>query len=193
MAIDHQHSDPLRNPAVDYERADLSARGIVLFLVGLLIVGVFIELVVWGMFRFLSHSEGIFAQGTQSPLAAAQPAGPATPQNRVMENTPAANADVFPKPRLQTNDVKDMDDLVAEEHNLLDPQQPFMDDTGTVHLPISLAMKLIEQRGLPVRPNAPPADLAAQNVAQPLTMAEPSQQLAPETKPENPAKEKEPR
>ena len=54
MATDN-YNDALRNPAVDYERADLSARAILMFLIGLLVCGVFIEFVLWGMFRFLRN------------------------------------------------------------------------------------------------------------------------------------------
>ena len=52
MATDHTNYDPLRNPQVDYERADLSPAGILWFLIGLFLAGVFIELVIWGMFSF---------------------------------------------------------------------------------------------------------------------------------------------
>ena len=46
MATDHSNYDPLRNPQVDYERADLSPAGILWFLIGLFISAVFIELVI---------------------------------------------------------------------------------------------------------------------------------------------------
>jgi hypothetical protein len=167
MATDHHlnANDPLRNPAVDYERADLSAKGVLFFLIGLLVCGVFIELVVWGMFRFLRGSEELFAQGKQNPMVNAQKLPPTPGQNSVLENTPAADVAVFPEPRLQTNDVLDMGQLLASEHQVLYPAQPFLDQTGAIHLPITDAMKLIEQRGLPVRSNAPPADLSEQTDA----------------------------
>ena len=68
MATNHDDYDLLKNPAVDYDRTDLSPRGILVFLVGLLVAGIFIELVIWGMFRFLSHSP-FFARGNPSPMA----------------------------------------------------------------------------------------------------------------------------
>ena len=46
MATNHDDFDLLRNPAVDYDRTDLSPRGILVFLVGLLVAGIFIELVI---------------------------------------------------------------------------------------------------------------------------------------------------
>ncbi len=77
MATENSKYDPLRNPEVDYERADLSARGIVLFLVGLLVAGVFIELVLWGMFRFMAKSDVLFPQSQPNPMMSARKLAPA--------------------------------------------------------------------------------------------------------------------
>ena len=157
MATENNNNDALRNPAVDYDRTDLSPRGILLFFAGLLIAGIFIELVIWGMFRFLSHSQ-LFAQGRQSPLATVKAVGPENAPGVDLQNMQQANVGVFPQPRLQTDDVQDMRRLLESEHQVLYPAQPFMDTQGNVHISITDAMKLIEQRGLPVKP----AGLAAQ-------------------------------
>ena len=159
MATENSNYDPLRNPQVDYDRTDLSPRGILLFLVGLLVCGVFVELVIWGMFRFMAKSDVLFPQPATNPMAATQPLQ--QPASRsILQNAPAVNLDVFPQPRLQTNDVRDMTELLQQERELLNPPQPFKDGTGAIHIPISQAMKLIEERGLPVRPNAPAAATA---------------------------------
>ncbi len=155
MATENSNYDPLRNPQVDYDRTDLSPRGILLFLVGLLICGVFVELVIWGMFRFMAKSDVLFPQPQTNPMMATQPAPPSTSRS-ILQNAPAVNLDVFPQPRLQTNDVADMTQLLQSERALLNPSQPFKDSAGTIHISISQAMKLVEERGLPVRPNAPP-------------------------------------
>jgi hypothetical protein len=157
-----RHYDPLRNPQVDYERADLSARGILMFLIGLILCGVFIELVVWGMFRFMAKSDVLFPPAQTNPMASKQRAVPETAAGSVMQNFPAVNLSVFPEPRLQVNDAIDMNKFVNMEQEILYPAQPFSDSTGTVHIPISQAMKLIEQRGLPVRPSTPPGDVNTQ-------------------------------
>jgi hypothetical protein len=160
MATNHDNHDPLRNPQVDYDRSDLSPSGILYFLIGLFIVGIFIELVVWGMFRFMAHSEVLFAQGHQSPMAAQQQT-PAQNPASVLQNTPGVNLSLFPQPRLQTNDAGEMSEYLTSEQELLNPKQPFTDPSGAVHIPVSLAMQLIAERGLPVRPKAPPAELTA--------------------------------
>jgi hypothetical protein len=166
MATDHTNHDPLRNPQVDYERADLSPRGILLFLVGLLIAGVFIELVLWGMFRFLARSEVLFAKPQTHPMMEQARKGPqpAVPRS-ILQNTPAVNLDVFPEPRLQTYDAGEMGRFLNAEQELLNVKQPFSDSSGAIHIPISLAMKLIVERGLPVRPNPPPPEINTQTGA----------------------------
>ncbi len=72
----------------------------------------------------------------------------------ILQNTPAENVMVFPEPRLQTNDVADMSKMLQSEEKVLYPTEPFKDSTGAIHIPITAAMKLIEQQGLPVRPEA---------------------------------------
>ncbi len=165
MATNHDNHDPLRNPQVDYDRSDLSARGILLFLIGLFVVGFFIELVIWGMFRFMARSEMLFVQGQQSRMAAQQKPGPSGKQESILQNTPSVNLSVFPEPRLQTGDAHDMAEYLASEKKLLNTEQPFTDPQGVVHIPISMAMQLIVERGLPVRPNSPPPELEMQTGA----------------------------
>jgi len=147
----HDEYDLLKNPAVDYDRTDLSPRGILVFLAGLLVAGIFVEIVLWGMFHFLARSQ-FFAKGNPSPMLQAQPAAALKAAGADFENTRSVNPGIFPEPRLQTNDVLDMKTLLQSEHELLYAPQPFVDQNGTVHLPINDAMNLIVQRGLPLRP-----------------------------------------
>jgi hypothetical protein len=168
MATNDTHFDPLRNPQVDYERADLSPRGILWFLIGLFIAGFFIELVLWGMFHFLARSQELFPQPALNPMYQAQQAQKTqapSGSRSVLQNAPTVNLDVFPEPRLQPNDAGDMGRFLASEQELLNAKQPFADSSGAIHIPISLAMQLIVERGLPVRPNAPPPDLNTQTAA----------------------------
>jgi len=164
MATNHDEYEVLKNPAVDYDRSDLSPRGILVFLVGLLVAGIFVELVLWGMFHFLSHSP-FFAKGNPSPMATATQPAAAKVQGVDFENTPNMNPDVFPQPRLQTDDVLDMKTLLESEHQILYPKEAFVDKDGKVHLPIDEAMKLIAERGLPVKPAVTTVPAAAQKAA----------------------------
>ncbi len=164
MATDHNNRDALRNPQVDYDRSDLSPSGILWFLIGLFICGVFIELVIWGMFHFMARSEILFVQGQKTPMTA-QNSIDDTKSRSVLQNTPGVNLNVFPHPRLQTNDAGEMTQYLNSESDLLETKQPFTDSTGAVHIPISMAMQLIAERGLPVRPKSPPPDFNGGAVA----------------------------
>ena len=163
MATNHDEYELLKNPAVDYDRSDLSPKGILAFLVGLLTAGIFVELVLWGMFHFLSRSP-FFAKGNPSPMAVTKPMPSAKVEGVDFENAPHLNPEKFPQPRLQTNDVVDMKTLLDEEHQKLYPKEAFVDQNGTVHLPITEAMKLIAERGLPVKPAGAVAPAAAPKV-----------------------------
>jgi hypothetical protein len=155
MATENNY-DPLRNPLVDFDRTDLSPRGILFFLIGLFICGAFVELVLWGMFRFMARSDVLFPPPPSNPMALANPAPtPAAPRS-IFQNAPTINLGVFPEPRLQVNDAGDMAKFLASENDLLYPPQPFKDANGNIHIPISQAMRVIAERGLPVRPNPPP-------------------------------------
>ena len=181
MATEHTY-DPLRNPQVDYERQDLSARGILMFLIGLLICGVFIELVLWGMFRFMAKSDVLFPQPKPNPMMSAQKLKPTAVPGSIFENAPGADLNLFPEPRLQVNDALDMNKFLGSEQKTLNPPQPFTDSTGAVHIPISLAMQLVQERGLPVRPNAPAPDVNTQTEAgNPKILNEQPEPLEPAT------------
>lgn len=180
MSTNDNHGDSLRNPAVDYDRSDLSARGILLFLAGLLVAGIFIELVLWGMFRFLSHST-LFAQGNPSPLVQVQRAMPEKAPGAGLQNTGQVNTGVFPTPRLQTNDDADMGKFLSREKKILYPAQPFEDSSGAIHISINQAMALIAERGLPVRPSAPAAESSTQ--AKATKTAEPQKEGVTQERP----------
>ncbi len=161
MATNHDDNfDPLRNPTVDFERSDLSAKGVLLFLLGLLLCGVFVELVIWGMFRYMGSSQELFEKGRQNPMMSQQKALPQNNRTSVLQNTPPVNVDLFPEPRLQANDAGDMDEFLQSEQKVLDPQQPFTDSTGAIHISIDQAMKLIAERGLPMRSSSPAPDFS---------------------------------
>ena len=177
MATNHDDYDLLKNPAVDYDRTDLSPRGILFFLIGLLIAGVFIEIVLWGMFHFLARSP-FFAKGNPSPMLNVQKQPPVTAAGKDFENTSNVNPRNFPEPRLQTNEVLDMDQFLASEHKILYVDEPFVDQNGTVHLPINEAMKLIVERGLPVKPANTPAATAQKATPPAKTTATPEQSKA---------------
>ena len=131
----------VQNPDVHHETTDANIRGVFVFAVGLIIAAAFIHFAVWILFRLLADQN---AQRTvpEYPLAATQ-------EKRVP-----------PEPRLQPSPPdwrtprEDLRDFRRQEDEILDTYGWADRNAGAVRIPISEAMKLTVQRGLPVRPPA---------------------------------------
>jgi hypothetical protein len=149
---DHGPDDNLiRNSEVSYERRDMGARGILLFLVVLAISGVAIHFLIYGMYAGMEK----YAEANDPQLHPLAPADklPARSNVIVPSNVPI-NTEKFPTPRLQPDDVSDMRTFLKQEDRIL-TAGPWKDETGVVHLPIDRAMDLVVQRGLPARATPP--------------------------------------
>src|SRR5262249_11173196 len=118
------------NPAVRHEESDVDIRGILGFAVGLIVVAIIVDLLVWVLFRYLDAREGR-QTAVESPPAAQQP-----------QRLP-------PEPRLQTNPREDLRELRAGEDETLTTYGWVDRNNGVVRIPIDEAMKLVVQRGLP--------------------------------------------
>lgn len=150
MAINHGYENiDERNPSVEFDKSDLSARGIVIFFFVLAVFAVALNLVVIGLYAGMTKiaEKHDAALGPLVPTAVTPPAG-------IMTNTANVNIQTFPEPRLQIDDASDMARFLAREAEAL-TAQPSRDAQGNVHLPIDQAMKAVLAR-LPVRAAAPP-------------------------------------
>lgn len=145
MATDHDQN-LMTNPETGYERQDLGHRGILVFFAFLLIAGIVVHVAIWAMFTgFEKYAQSI--EPAASPLA---PVGP-PPKAVRLQNTPMVNLDRFGVPRLQSNDVWDMENFRQQEERVL-TAGPY-EENGVVHLPIDAAMQALAQKGLPARAN----------------------------------------
>ena len=124
-------------PEATYDRSDLSARGIVYFLIALAITVLVIHLISWGVVRIFAGS-----RATPAPRNAAV-VSPTAPAGRI--DNPAL---LFPAPQLQPDPVADLDKFRAATEKQLET-------AGAGHVPIEQAMEALAKSGLPVRP--PPA------------------------------------
>ncbi len=139
--------EEIRHPGVAYDRTDLGAGSIFIFLAALAVGTGILLIVVWG---FLRYATG-YSLRPQPPAAAT-----VTVPSELPGGDPAAR---FPAPRLQPDPVADLNKFraAAEErlntYGWVDPQ------ASVVHIPISRAMDILAQRGLPTRPppQLPPA------------------------------------
>ena len=127
-AADH---DGDHNPGVHHETTDVNISGILLFGAGLIVSAILISFVVWVLFKYFEAREA----------------------RRVVPEYPLASHEVRvpPEPRLQTNPRADLQELRAQEDQILDSYGWIDKNAGVVRIPIEEAMKLTVQRGLPAR------------------------------------------
>jgi hypothetical protein len=117
---------------VGHEVTDVNLGGVYIFALGLFVTVLVVAVVAWMLFAYFSGREAR-RSAPRYPLAAAQ-------QDRLP-----------PAPRLQVNPRDDLRQLRAREDELLGSYGWMDRDRGVVRIPISEAMKLTVQRGLPTR------------------------------------------
>lgn len=149
MATEHGHgAPPLNNPEVSYEHSDLSAKGILIFFIGLATAALLIHVLLAGMFVAGKMLSARFLDQEPNPMVSSQQLPPAPP----LQNAGPQSVSTFPEPRLQVDDTADMSKLLLAQEQQLNPAHPYRTPDGTVHISIDDAMRLIAERGLPVAP-----------------------------------------
>ena len=115
-----------------HETSDVNIGGIFRFTFGLLLTGGAIFLLVWVLLLYLAARDARRVM-PEFPLAAGQ-------EGRLP-----------PEPRLQTNPRQDLRDLRSAEDTVLTSYGWVDRNAGIARIPISEAMKLAVERGLPAR------------------------------------------
>jgi len=134
----------------EFERQDLSPRTVYAFLFGLAVAGIFVYLLIWGMYRFLDAYQRSH-QPPQSPLAQT------TETDTRETNRAATSAEIdnkFPQPRLERNERLEINDFLFKEEQTLNSYDWVDEKSGVMRIPIERAMQLVAQRGLPTTPRA---------------------------------------
>ena len=131
-----------QNEEVEFEREDLGAKPIILFLISLIVICALVGLVLRGMYSYLDARENR-NQAAQNPLVQ-----PTRADTRVVES---ADIKKFPQPRLETNEPVEINDFRVQEENTLYSYGWVDQQAGVVRIPIDRAMELLAQRGLPTR------------------------------------------
>jgi hypothetical protein len=146
MATDHHsHGEHMENVEVSYEKRDLGARNILLFFAILFIVGVIVHFIIWGVYGAM---EKVVAH--LDPVASPVKPHEETPKAVLLQNTPMVDLNKFAQPRLQFDEVTDMSAFNWQEDQILH-SKPWVDDKGSVHLPIEVAKEELLKKGLPIR------------------------------------------
>lgn len=142
------HFEQVSHHGVSYEPRDLGGRAILVFLIVLVISTGMLALIVWGYYYW--HIGHVAEE-------------PASTGAQVAEDMPKKYPDPtkrFPRPVLQPDDVSDMDQLNKTEDQILNSYAILDQKSGTARIPINEAMKLVVEKGLPVRPAQPPTTAA---------------------------------
>ena len=167
----HEHAEEA------YEHQDLSAQAIYAFLISLLVGGVLVYFIVWGMYRFMDARTREH-QPPPNPLV-----------QQVETDSRVVSPDgikKFPEPRLEKNERTEINDFRLKEEQILNSYGWVDEKAGIVHIPIDRAMELLAQKGLPTTPKAgtvPPSEVNV--VTQAAQRSDTSNQPA-KTKPQKP-------
>jgi hypothetical protein len=151
---DDNHIDG-QNEEMDFEREDLGAKPILIFLLGLIIGCVLVALVLKGLYSYLDAYENR-RQPVQNPLVQQT-----TADTRTVE---PGEITKFPQPRLETNEPMEINEFRVQEEKTLHSYGWVDQQAGVVRIPIDRAMELVAQRGLPTRPQAGVAPASDANV-----------------------------
>ena len=132
----------LEHEPAEFEREDLSPKGVFGFMIALGLAGVAIYFILNGAYFFLDASEKR-NQPVQNPL---------TSQGKVDTRmvTPA-DIEKFPQPRLEKNERIEINDFRLQEEQTLHSYGWVDPDKGVVRIPVERAMELVAKEGLPCR------------------------------------------
>lgn len=132
-----------------FEKQDLGSRPIYGFLISLVVIGVLLYYILWGVFHFLDafnrRHEPPVNPMVQAEQDTREPSAPHTLQKIQSE---------FPEPRLEDNERTELAPFRYQEEQKLNSYGWVDQNAGVAHIPITKAMELIAQRGLPTTPQA---------------------------------------
>jgi hypothetical protein len=140
----------------EFEREDLSSRGVFVFMIGLAIVGLAIYFIIVGMYSFLDKYERS-QMTTASPLVATSGAASRVVTKDYVEKQFKENG----APMLEDNERGQFSNFLMNQEQQLNGYGWADEKSGVAHIPIERAMELTVQRGLPVRPQGGATETSA--------------------------------
>lgn len=154
---DHRHGQAHENHQneIGFEREDLGSKPVLGFIISLVIAGILIYYLIWGMFYFLD-AYAKKSQPVRTPLIEAK-ANTRDVEEQHMQK--------FPEPRLEQNERTELDGFRYGEEEKLNSYGWVDEKAGVAHIPIEEAMRVIAERGLPTTPKAGTVPFAPVNLA----------------------------
>lgn len=154
-------------PAVMHETKDVNVRAVLIFLLSLAITGVFAFAICYGIFtgfnRYVDreesapatwNAEAVKRESDRAALLSSQGR-----QHAGDQYVYQSRVESFPQPRVQSDDIRDMQ-MLREQEDLELSHYAWEDQSaGKVSIPIERAIALMAQRGLPTIANAPPSGI----------------------------------
>lgn len=158
---DHAHdANYMRNAGGAHEHTDVNVRAVFGFLLTLIVATLFIQLLLFGMFRYLKGAYKAI-DPDPNPMLSGQRPPPAKDPIRD-----------FPQPRLQADAVHDVNKMRVAEDNALNGPPVWLDEkAGVVRISIDQAMQLTLERGLPMTAGAAPKPMTLAPQTTPATAA----------------------
>jgi hypothetical protein len=144
----------------EFEREDLSTRGVFVFMIGLAIVGLVIYFIIIGMYSFLDKYERS-QMTTASPLVATSGAASRVVTKDYLEKQFKENG----APMLEDNERGQFSNFLMNQEQRLNGYGWVDEKSGVAYIPIERAMELTVQRGLPVLPIGGAAETSAASKA----------------------------
>lgn len=147
MAHEREHNQDhdvghIRSVGGAHEHRDVNIRAVLMFLVVMTVGALVVQLVLFGMFRYLQRSATV-RDPQPNPMLAGQK--PPSRENPIRD---------FPQPRLQTDGSTELERTRAAEDRALNGPPVWLDEpNGVVRIPIDEAMQLALAR-LPMQPAA---------------------------------------
>jgi hypothetical protein len=135
MASSRSASDPerVRHSDVAYESRDLNHHAVFVFLLILACAGVVIHIALWGVFHDLGKSQ----------YAGHQTTNPIMTSNEQLKEVGGDPALSFPMPRLQPDDIADLNKFRVREEDELNSYGWVDQNRGTIHIPIERAVEML--------------------------------------------------
>lgn len=149
-----------KRPGPGHEKNDVSIRGVVWFVVGLVVAGIGVQLLIWGVFRVL---------GSQSK-SIDRPIPPVVEKS--MKRLP-------PAPHLEDRPLAPRAVLNAQEDARLSSYGWVDQKAGVVHVPIDRAIDLLARRGIAETKGSPGGPASPASPASPAAPAAPAAHSAP--------------
>ncbi len=153
---DPRHNE--HNEGKGFEQQDWTSKPVYGFLISLVVIGVLVYYAVLGIFWGLEKYNSNHQPAT-SPMVQQS-----TTSTRTVE--PGAVEKRFPEPRLETNERSEINDFRLGEEQTLNSYGWVDQNAGVARIPITKAMELIAQRGLPTKAAVGTVPLSPVNLSQ---------------------------